>query len=170
MNFSTNVDYTLTNEYMNILALDLGTKTGYAYNLDEKFICGTWTLATPKEINQWGKNRLVRRRDPRIGGLKWRIDMRGIDLIIFEDVLFCSTTYQCQLWASLRAVVWLTNCPRIDCVPVQTLKKFATGKGNATKSEMAKAALLAGKELPKLDDNGIDAYHLWRWAKQNYKT
>lgn len=155
-----------------ILALDLGTRTGYTYNKGESLFCGTWVLATPKEINQWGKNRLTRRCDPRIAALRGKIDqvVKEMDLIIFEDVLFCSTTYQCQLWASLRSVVWLTNCPRIDCVPVQTLKKFATGKGNATKEQMAKAALLTGKELPKLDDNGIDAYHLWRWAKQNYKT
>lgn len=155
---------------MNVLALDLGTNTGYAYNQGDEFFCGTWKLATPKEIKEWGKVRLTRRCDPRVERLAELIkNLPYPDLIVFEDVLFSSTTYACQLWASLRAAVWLSGAPRIDCLPVQTLKIFATGRGNAKKQDMAKAALLAGKELPKLDDNGIDAYHLWRWAHAKIK-
>lgn len=156
---------------MNILALDLGTKTGYAYNQGDMFFCGTWVLASKKEIAQWGKTRMTRRCDSRITRLRERINnFCPIDLIIFEDVLFCSTTYACQLWASLRAVVWLSGVPRIECVPVQTLKIFATGKGNATKQDMAKHALLTpGVALPKLDDNGVDAFWLHKWAKAHFQ-
>lgn len=157
---------------MNVLALDLGTNTGYAINQGEEFFCGTWKLAAPKDIKEWGKKRLTRRCDPRVLQLAWHLQLQrtmGIDLVIFEDVLFCSTTYACQLWASLRAAVWLSGIPRIDCVPVQTLKIFATGRGNATKQDMAKAALLSGKELPKLDDNGVDAFWLHQWAHAKIK-
>lgn len=155
---------------MNVLALDLGTNTGYAYNQGNKFFCGTWTLAGPKEIKEWGKTRLTRRCDPRVERLAEHIkNLPYPDLIIFEDVLFCSTTYACQLWASLRAAVWLSDGPRIECVSVQALKIFATGRGNAKKEEMAKAALLSGVELPKLDDNGTDAFWLHRWAHERIK-
>lgn len=158
---------------LNILALDLGTNTGFAYNHGETFVCSTWNLGSPKQVKEWGKTRLTRRCDPRVSQLAYHIEQvhvpKIIDLVIFEDVLFCSTTYACQLWASLRAAVWLSGIPRMECVPVQTLKIFATGRGNATKQDMARAALPFGSNLHQLDDNGIDAFHLHRWAKHHIK-
>jgi hypothetical protein len=55
----------------------------------------------------------------------------------------------------------------VDCVPVATLKKFATGHGGATKEMMATSLQ---KKLPglfeqKLDDNAIDAVWLFKWAE-----
>lgn len=166
---------------MNILALDLGTDTGYAAGDTESlqfgsthgiFVMGTWKLATDKEVRAWGKERLTRRRDPRpkrlcdkIISLKWLPD-----LIVFEDVQFASSTYQTQLWASLRTGVWTCfgDCVKFDCVPVATLKKFATGSGAAKKEDMARSFArhgIAGASLS--DDNAIDAFFIWRWAKQN---
>lgn len=165
---------------MNILALDLGTSTGFAFNVGEKFECGTALLGTPGEIKAWGKDRTRRRCDLRIPRL-YRIlkEISPPDVVVFEDVIFGSTTYQVQLWASLRAVVWLVFPPeKIECVHVGTLKKFATGHGGATKECMAKALarqdsrfsidkneVSFGKNL--LDDNAVDAVWLWHWAKQN---
>lgn len=160
---------------MNILALDLGTDTGYAAGdtLSSTFTMGTWKLATVKEVREWGKQRLTRRRDPRpkrlcdkIVSLKWIPD-----LIVFEDVQFASSTYQTQLWASLRTSIWtcFNDAVNFDCVPVATLKKFATGNGAAKKEDMA--AAFAWEKITndagQYDDNAIDAYFVWKWAKQN---
>lgn len=151
-----------------ILALDLGTRTGYAHNGGDTLEVGTWILAKPKEITEWGKSRLTRRSDPRI--TRFCEILSGLpefDVVCFEDVQFSSSTYQTQLWASLRASVWLCSKRKhIECVPVGTLKKFATHCGNATKSMMMSAFTLATGTKAN-DDNEADAYFLWLWAKQN---
>ena len=169
---------------MRILALDLGTNTGFAYDdPHEGLTCGTWKLASAKEVKDWGKLRLTRRRDPRVMRLFDLVsglhDLHRFDVILFEDVQFASSTYQVQLWSSLRAAVWLAckvvhPIPYFDCVPVGTLKAFATGNGAATKDSMLAAAkrkklLDDPTEFDDLDDNAIDALHLYDWAKQNLK-
>lgn len=157
---------------MNILALDLGTHTGFAYNLGSEFSWGTWTLGTPKEIRQWGKERKTRTYDPRIGKLCKKIGELGyFHLVVFEDVMFSTYTKQTQLWSALRAAVWLcADTSRFDCVPVSTLKLFATGKGNADKSMMSEALRLQHPGIwePTMDDNAIDAIWAWCWAEKTY--
>jgi len=156
-----------------ILAIDIGTNTGIAYNDDVRlqFIIQTWVLATAKEIKQFGKDRMNRRCDPRV--LRFREFLDKVpypDIVVFEDVQFASSTYQVQLWSALRAVIWLTFSDRlIDCVPVQTLKKFATGHGGATKQMMSDALRKKHWDIwtAHLDDNAIDAAWLWLWAKKN---
>lgn len=158
---------------MNILALDYGTKTGFAYGDIKQNHCtsfGTWTLAKPKEITIWGKDRLTRQCDPRISRLAGHLRAFPLtNFIVFEDVQFASSTYQVQLWASLRAAGWLSFPHGFgwECVPVGALKKFATGSGSADKGQM-ESALRQKIVLPALtDDNAIDAIWIWRWAKEN---
>lgn len=167
---------------MNTLALDLGTKTGYAYNVGNAFLSGTWSFGVPAEIKYWGQTRLTRRCDPRI--LRFFNELRSLpvipDLVIFEDVQFQTYTLQCQLWSSYRTAVWLSfstltkTPPTFECVDVSTLKKFATGHGGATKEMMLSAlnrkwpGFLPNKK--SCDDNEVDAIWLWLWAKQNIKT
>jgi Holliday junction resolvasome RuvABC endonuclease subunit len=159
---------------MKILALDLGTKTGYCYGGENRFECGTWTLAAPSEITSWGKSRQTRRGDPRVCRLLSNItELDRPDIIVFEDVQFSSTVMQCQLWASLRGAVWCAACVGrtivVEAVPVGTLKKFATGNGAADKMAMRVAliARLVQPPNPNWDDNAIDAYWLYLWAQQN---
>lgn len=161
---------------MNILALDIGTKTGYAFDNGvfatklSPIQCGTWTLATPREITQFGKERLNRRRDPRVLRLQQNLRVFSPDIVVFEDVQFASSTYQVQLWSALRAAIWLTfPACLIDCVPVATLKRFATDHGGATKPMMAAALRRKHPSIwtAALDDNAVDAAWLWLWAKQN---
>lgn len=47
------------------------------------------------------------------------------------------------------------------------LKKFATGKGNAKKEDMVRAAKMAGERI--IDDNIADAYWVMQWAKNKLK-
>lgn len=174
---------------MNILALDLGTKTGWAALVNGVQTSGTWQLATDKELKVAKTERLDRRSDLRIPRLFMKVAIfckdNSINWLFFEDVQFLSTQLQAQLWASLRAAVWLNgqNGIQIDCVPVGTLKKFATGNGAATKDMMAHAL---GCEVFKtgvksrpftfslngraLDDNEIDAAHLLNYARQKLKA
>jgi Holliday junction resolvasome RuvABC endonuclease subunit len=167
---------------LKVLALDLGTQTGFCYNLNQYTehvwveFAGTKTWATAKEITIFRKQRMDRRLDPRIWHFhKWLSHLlheNKFDVVVFEDVQFSSTVLACQLWASLRSVVWV-NCEDThtltECVNVKTLKKWATGDGNATKEKMAEFAIKSGYELPTLDDNGIDAFWLWRWAHEKLK-
>lgn len=167
---------------MNILALDYGTKTGYCFGSDPANLqCGTWTLATPREVAEWGKSRRTRTRDPRMARLATYLRQFPLaDIVVFEDVQFASSTYQVQLWASLRSVAWLDypDTTRFECVPVSTLKKFATGAGNATKDKMAAAldfnfssrlpCLPIPSSTTRLDDNAIDAIWIWLWAQQTF--
>lgn len=164
---------------MTFLTLDLGTKTGWAYNLDGKLFAGTWKLSTDREISEAAKVRLDRRCDPRIYTLfdKVRdvIAFARPRFIVFEDVQFSTFTCQTQLWSSLRAAVWLANTlypiATFECVPVTTLKKFTTGQGSATKETMRRFVetlkLHQSIEFRKLDDNAIDALALWAWAERN---
>jgi hypothetical protein len=182
---------------MNILALDLGTNTGFAYNDGDRFVCGTWLLASDKELRAQKKVRGDRTTDCRVRALFHQLRKMYIgcnfDWVVFEDVQFSSSTMQTQLWSSLRAAVWLAAAPDswamhppvIECVPTGTLKKFA-GHGSATKEMMGLFLCRAdnrfcriGKINPKfffrksedqlqpVDDNAIDAVWLHRWAQHN---
>jgi hypothetical protein len=158
---------------MNILALDLGTHTGYCYETPLGLSSGTWTLAKAGEVTAWGKERIARRRDPRPGRLLEKIQVVNPqpDVVVFEDVQFQTYTYQTQLWSSLRTAVWLAFPESVvfECVPVGTLKKFATGYDKADKVLMARYLRLQHPAIysPKMDDNEVDAIWIHLWAKRN---
>lgn len=166
---------------MNILALDLGTTTGWAVNCAGKYEYGELLLATPKELRAQKKLRGDRRQDIRVERFFWKLKEFETQwqpqLVVWEDVLFASSTYQAQLWSSFRTAVWLAfsrsySAPKLDCIPVQTLKKAATGNGHADKAAMIAAARLnkVFDIRPKLTDNEADAIHLYSWATAHYKT
>ena len=184
---------------MRILALDIANKTGYAHNCtDQGLIAGTVELGTKAEIRQWGQKRLTRRCDDRVCRLLNLIARYKPDTICFEDVQFVHTQVQGQLWASLRTAIWAWKCSNnsvlVECVPVQTLKLYATGKGGAGKALMCRALAMRdgrfslepracvhpGKPRTKdnefvfdneadmwLDDNATDAIWLFKWAQEH---
>lgn len=156
-----------------ILGLDLGTDTGVAFFDGKSIAASTWKLGTAAEIKQWGKDRSTRRGDPRVlrffDALNKFVVQYKPDVVVFEDVTFQTYTFQTQLWSSFRAVVWLVahNSGKIcECVPVSTLKKFATGHGGADKTMMESSLF---KQYPdfksqNLNDDAIDAVWLTLWA------
>lgn len=85
------------------------------------------------------------------------------DLVILEGYSYASHNQAHQL-GELGGVIRLAlrdiNAPYVD-VPPSTLKKFATGKGNANKAAMGLAAARCGYDGPG-DDNAIDAW----WLRQ----
>ena len=172
---------------MNILALDLGSKTGWALSCAGAITAGTWTLATPKEIKEAAHKRLNRRCDPRFLRLLHELDCVAsaypLDWCVFEDVEFCKSRMQAHLWATWRAAAWslAREGIRLDCLATGKLKSFATGNGGADKDQMARALTLDPRyALDKggvrdtltsdlLDDNAIDALHLLHWAMKTFK-
>jgi Holliday junction resolvasome RuvABC endonuclease subunit len=162
---------------MYILALDLGSTTGFAWgNADTRFPTdvGSKTWATEKELRVMRHDRGDRRGDLRIIRFyDWLTTAHSplkFDAVVFEDVQFASSLAQTQLWSSFRTTVWLAF-PKtlIEAVPVGTLKKFATGFGSASKDAMAAAM---ERQHPVLlnecsDDNAVDAAWLWLWARLN---
>jgi len=173
-----------------ILALDLGTEMGFAYGSLRGRVesCGNFSLGSPSSIKADRKTRMDRRLDSRAPYLyEWLKVLHfahDFKWITFEDVQFSSTTQQTQLWATWRTVVWLFAAHyniQTECCPVQTLKKFATGRGGADKDLMAIALsriysneffLEDGKihwigHAPKLflSDDGVDAVHLLNWSR-----
>lgn len=178
---------------MNILALDLGTTTGWATIRallgSEELQLGSHSLASAEEVTEWRKQRTDRRLDPRPLRLyDFLTALPKPDLVIFEDVEFQSYTKQTQLWSSLRTAVWFfarnanVTC---ECVPVTSLKRFAAGNGAATKGMMCSALCrrfplrftMKGREKvlesrPEKyaitqDDNAVDAAWLALWAQHH---
>lgn len=167
---------------VNVLALDLGTKTGWALLESGRITAGTWILGTPAEIANAKKLRLDRRCDPRFlqlnHNLKHLTKVVKLDWILFEDVQFSKGVMQAHLWASWRAAIWALagESIQIDCLATGKLKSFATGSGAADKHAMALALARDPRyKLDKggvydtltrghLDDNAIDAMHLLRWG------
>jgi len=160
---------------MNILALDLATKTGWACRDNGKIRAGTWTLATPKQLK--GRDECA----PDLRLLWLRSHLTTLcnefhpEVLAYENVQFVQSRAQGFLWAGLRAMVWLVaheqGIKTIGC-PVKTLKKYATGNGNADKDAMALAlheAVLDNKILltdsADLGDDAIDATWLLLWAE-----
>ena len=164
---------------MKILAIDLGTHTGWCLGDAGKLpTYGTLTLAKPREVTQFGADRTARTEDPRIRRLwKWIFDTvqrEQPNVVVWEDVQFSSYTFQVQLWSSLRTALQLgargahnRNQPMIfECVPVMTLKKFAGG-GCADKAAMKRYLRKKHPEIDisSCDDNAVDAIWLFKWAE-----
>lgn len=167
------------------LFLDFGTNTGFAI-VSEGVLgyVGKWVLSKPKEITYARKLRMHRRLDPRIPAL-WNqlaaVYCAGkFDWLVWEDVEFCSTSFQCQLWSSFRTTAWIfaqQHGINTECLPVGSLKKFATGSGKADKTGMILAlarqdsrfSIDNGKLRDTLtdeviDDNAVDAIFLAKWG------
>src|SRR6266850_854711 len=100
-----------------LLALDIGTKTGYAINDESGNVtAGTWTLSTAFDITRNGNIRMDRRCDPRITLLFDTLQGINADVVVFEDVQFASYTQQVQLWSSFRGAIWCAFHNRVPAV------------------------------------------------------
>jgi hypothetical protein len=176
-----------------ILALDLGSRTGWATWTRAGLETDSLLLVPAKEMDVARGLRLDRRADPRVLAFsKWLSNLHAFDIVVFEDVQFQTSTAQCQLWASFRAAVWIQLAhltQHLDCVPVGTLKRFASGNGAATKEVMAKCLcrrLPERFEVPRdrrnrheiifdtvaqknLYDDAVDAVFLVLWAQANIR-
>ena len=144
-----------------LLALDLGTTTGWALHGADGLI----TSGTASFRNGWfdgGGMRYLRFTNwlgelERLSGpiaAIWFEEVRrhvGTDAAHVFGGLMASLTS----WAELRGIPY-------QGVPVGTIKKYLTGKGNAPKQAMIDAARARG--FNPADDNEADAIAIMLWA------
>jgi len=152
---------------MNILAIDPGTSCGFALGNDHGAITsGVWQLAPGR-----GESPGVRYLKLR-GRLNEAIlaAPRGtIDIVIFERSFQrgqAAVHIHHGLVSHLEA--WCAE-NRIEHANVMatTLKKWATGAGNASKDDMRRIGLTRFKP-ESLDENEIDALWILEWARAQY--
>ncbi|MBF0326901.1 MAG: hypothetical protein HQL42_17770 [Alphaproteobacteria bacterium] len=145
----------------NILALDLGTTTGWAMRLaDGSVVSGTMEFKPCRY--EGGGMRFLRFRS-------WldhlEFAAKKIDLLHFEEVRRHAGTDAAHIYggflAHLTAWCELKHIP-YQGVPVGTIKRHATGKGNAGK-DMVVAAMKVRGFNPE-DDNEADALAILSWA------
>lgn len=137
-----------------ILALDIATKTGY-FSLHE---AGTWNFKESKKRNNnkmHGSFRTI---------LISFIRNYNIKLIVAEDACVNRHFYDLRRLSEFRGIL-LEVCDECDLpepffVNPISLKKFATGSGKATKSQMIAACKKSYGVVP-IDDNAADACHLF---------
>jgi len=149
---------------MNILALDLGTNTGWA--IENKSIITSGTISFKNNRYEGGGMRYLR-------FTKWLQDtlllINNIDAIYFEEVrrhlgVDAAHTYG-GFMSQLTSFGELNKIPYLG-IPVGTIKKYITGKGNASKQQMIEAVKSLGHH-PK-DDNEADAIALLYTVKSSY--
>lgn len=144
-----------------VLALDLGTTTGWALRRHDSLITSGTVSFKPSRYDGGGMRYLrftnwLTELDRLSGPVAaiWFEEVRnhkGVDAShVFGGLLATLTA-----WAELRGIPY-------SGVPVGTIKKHAAGKGNAPKAAMIAAARARGF-LPA-DDNEADAIAILFWA------
>lgn len=143
-----------------LLALDLGTKTGWALRSASGDIASGMQSFQPSRFEGGGMRYLKFQR--------WLDEMaaRGLDEIMFEEVrnhagvtaahVYGGFLSHLQTWAEPRQIPF-------SALPVGTIKKHATGKGNASKNEMVAWARMGFKAQDVKDDNQADALAILKW-------
>ena len=147
-----------------ILALDLGTTTGWALRGREGIITSGTMNFRPSRF-EGGGMRYLRFR-------KWLDEIAKLagpfDRIVFEEVRRHVSTDSSHVYGGLLATLTAwgehRNVP-YEGVPVGTIKRFATGRGNADKA--AVIAAMQARGFHPADDNEADALALLLWAIEN---
>ena len=144
-----------------ILALDLGTTTGWALRSSDGLITSGTVSFKPSRYDGGGMRYLrftnwLTELDRLSGPIAaiWYEEVRrhvGTDAAHVFGGLMASLTS----WGELRGVPYAG-------VPVGTIKKHATGRGNANKAAMIAAARAHG--FTPADDNEADALAILFWA------
>ena len=144
-----------------ILALDLGTTTGWALMTRDGSITSGTESFKPHRFEGGGMRFLRFKR--------WLTEIKqtsdGIDAVYFEEVRRHLGVDAAHAYGGFMAhlTAWCEHHQiPYQGVPVGTIKKHATGKGNASKGEMIAAAKARG-HLPA-DDNEADALALLHYA------
>jgi Holliday junction resolvasome RuvABC endonuclease subunit len=146
---------------LTILALDLGTTTGWALRTrDGSITSGTHTFR-PQRFEGGGMRFLRFKR--------WLTDLKanaeGIDALHFEEVRRHVSTDAAHAYGGFLATLtsWCEHHQiPYQGVPVGTIKKHATGRGNAGKDDMV--AAMRGRGHAPSDDNEADALAILYWA------
>lgn len=142
----------MTQKPKTVLALDLGTRTGWAFRNNGVTLSGVQEFSNDRFSG--GGMRYLRFR-------RWLDELAGsapIGEVVFEEVrshkgvdaahVYGGLLGQLSAWCEEKSIPYAG-------VPVGTIKRFATGRGNAPKQSMIDAAIAWGYQ-PQ-DDNEADA-------------
>lgn len=145
---------------VNILALDLGTKLGWAVRSRDGRVAHGTQVFTPRP--SWSRGqRWLRARS----FLSELITSRQVHAIAYEDVKRHMGTDAAHAYGAFLCLVeMLADSHRLRLLPVgvKTIKKHWTGNGNADKDAM-KAQAYARGFRPE-SDNDADALAILHWA------
>ena len=150
-----------------ILALDLGTHTGWALRQSDSTITSGTEHFKPQRFEGGGMRFLRFKR--------WLAEFLTtcghINAVYFEEVRRHAGVDAAHAYGGFMGhlTAWCEqhNIP-YQGVPVGTIKKHATGKGNAGKDEVI--AAMRAKGHPVTDDNEADALALLHWAVETQEV
>jgi len=136
---------------MKILALDIATKTGWKTNTSS----GVWNLK-PNRGESEGM-RVVRFK----AKVKELIKLEEIELVSYERPagMHKSSIMVASEMVGVLKDLCIEFGVNLACYSASEIKKFATGKGNASKDLMVEHAIKLG--FNPIDDNEADAIHLY---------
>lgn len=144
-----------------VLALDLGTTTGWALRGQDGGITSGTITFRPSRF-EGGGMRFLRFRG-------WLAEVAalsgGVARIAFEEVRRHVSTDSSHAYGGFLATLtaWCEQeAIPYEGVPVGTIKRYATGKGNADKAAMI--AAIRARGFAPADDNEADAIALLLWA------
>lgn len=167
------------NNKKRILALDLGTKTGWAVNYGlyasnkSPFTSGAKDFSTKRfegagmrylKFREWLN--IFLKRD----SLSSKIISHPIEQVCFEEVLGHTGTAPAHVYGGFLATL-MSWCEEYkipyEGVPVKTIKKFITGNGNSNKDAMIEAVIKRGFEVDNHDE--ADAISLLLYVEERKK-
>ena len=144
-----------------MLSLDLGSKTGWAVRLSDRTVT-SGTLEFKNDRWQGGGMRFLRFK-------QWLTEIKqmagGLDVVFFEEVRRHAGVDAAHAYGGFLAHVtaWCEHHEiPYEAVPVGTIKRHATGKGNANKDAVIAAVRNLG--FDPADDNEADAIAILLWA------
>jgi Holliday junction resolvasome RuvABC endonuclease subunit len=149
---------------MKILALDLGTRTGWAFGDTD----------SPGRLHHGVQDfSLKRGESPGMRFLRfdrWMFEMimgDKPDMIIYEMPHHRGGHATAVLSGLVGILLKVCAESKIEHMHVHsaTLKKFATGSGRASKGEMVQQVFISYR-VKVIDDNEADAIHMWHYADE----
>jgi len=148
---------------LNILAIDIGTTTGWALGMRDGALHGGSESFAPRRNDGPGQRWLKF-----AAFLGERARQAGeIHAVYYELVLRHTAVQAAHVYGGFEAHLqaWADrNRLRLVGVPVPVIKKSATGKGNADKDAMVAAMRARGHRV--VDDNHADALALLEYARR----
>lgn len=155
---------------MNVLAIDPGSRHGWALSLGGRLESGVEDFGLRRGESPGARFLRFRRWLADVSDLARRTTGRDLELVVYEmphhrggHATEVAHGFSTRLQEHAAATA---GC---ECVAVHsaTLKKWATGSGRAGKPEMIAAARQRWDRQPT-DDNHADALLLLAWALETY--
>ena len=155
-------NYFVEDKVKTILAVDLGTTTGWAIRNEFGIISGRMSFK-PSRFEGGGMRYLHFQR--------WLNELPKVNIVYFEEVrrhlgvdsahAYGGFLSHLTSWCEMNKIPY-------SGIPVGTIKRFITGKGNASKMVVIRAVEALGHN--PIDDNEADALALLHLAMQEISS